>query len=299
VTPLVRFLDLASASALAAILFAGLGAGPILAATPTVECGQLSAYTAPVPAGPTDGSLTLGLSSTWVINADATISSAAAAALPSAVNSGPSCLSLGLDGSGHITSLDFAPHGTISGHVTFDSADSFYIFNDRLIVPTNVTDAYPPLDALFATSYQAGTTLTVTFTIDTTTGALTGFDGHAAFCGAASVDSKGNGHVGKATLPAAVIDKTAGAALKAANGGSACAAVHSTGSINTGNGHIATTANVVITLAAAAATPPATTTLPSGPVDGSPDALGTFWIALTAALGLVILRFSDRRARRG
>ena len=294
---LSRFRNFASAAALAGLILATLGAGPILASAPTVECGQLSAYTAPDPSGPTNGSLTLGTSSTWVILAAATISPAAQAALPGAVNTGPTCLALGLDGSNNVTSLDFAPQGTITGHVTFDGTNNFYVFNDRLIIPTNVTDAYPPLDALFATSYQAGTPLTVIFTVNTTTGALTGFDGHAAFCGAASLDSKGVGHVGKATLPAAVLNKTAKANLQKADGASACAAVHSTGSIDPSNGNISTSATVVITLAKAAVTPPATTTGLAG-AGGSAAGLVVFWLALTGGVALVVVLGWDRRTRR-
>jgi len=282
-------------------LLATLGVAPILATAPTVECGQLTAYTAPVPAGPTDGSVSLGTSSTWVILAAATISPAAATALPNIVNSGPTCLALGLDGTGKVTSLDFAAQGTISGKVTFDSGTGYYMLANRLIVPTNVTDAYPPLSALFKSSYQAGTAMSVTFTVDTTTGGLSGFDGHAAFCGAASLDSKGVGHVGKATLPSAVLGAAAKAALKKAAGASACASVHSIGSINPSNGNITTSANVSIVLAAPNVTPPSTTTSASEAASAANPPFGelAWFLALAIAAGLAMgLAIQRRNIRR-
>ena len=63
-------------------------------------------------------------------------------------------------------------------------------------MPTFVTDAYPGLAALVVTSYQAGTVLDMTFTVDTTTAQFTGFDGRAAFCGHGSMTSSGDGRVG-------------------------------------------------------------------------------------------------------
>ena len=285
---------------MAALLLATLGAAPILASAPTVECGQLTAYTAPIPAGPTDGSVTLGTSSTWVVLAAATISPAAETNLPNDVNSGPTCLALGLDSNGKVTSIDFAAQGTIVGKVTFDSGNGFYVFADRLIVPTNVTDAYPPISALFKSSYEAGTSLSVTFMVDTTTGGFSGFDGHSAFCGAASLDSKGVGHVGKATLPAATLNKAAKATLKSADGAHACATVHSTGTINSSNGNITTSANVVITVTAAKVTPPATTTSAPGSTGSTPvSGQLALWLALVSGAVVVTARRWDRRSRRG
>ena len=279
------------AAALAALLLLPLASAPALASAPTVECGQLTAYTAPIPAGPTDGSVTLGTASTWVVLADATISPAAEANLPNDVNSGPTCLALGLDGNGKVTSIDFAAQGTIVGKVTFDSGNGFYVFAARLIVPTNVTDAYPPISALFKSSYEAGTSLSVTFMVDTTTGGFSGFDGHSAFCGAASLDSKGVGHVGKATLPAATLNKAAKAALKSADGAHACATVHSTGTIDPSNGNITTSANVVIAVTTAKITPPSTTTSGSEAAASSSPAFSELaWaVVLAIAAGLALL----------
>ena len=143
----------------AAIALLALVPASVSAASSVVECGQLAAYTAPDPLGPTDGSIQLGLSDTWTINADATLSANAASALPSGSGNGPTCLAMDLDGSGHVTSLDFSPTGSLSGHVAFDSGSGYYILAGRLIVPTFVTDANPGLAALFVPSYQAGSVL--------------------------------------------------------------------------------------------------------------------------------------------
>jgi hypothetical protein len=281
------------------LLLLPLASAPALAGSPTIECGQLTAYTAPIPAGPTDGSLTLGTASTWVVLAAATISPAAEANLPNDVNSGPTCLALGLDGTGKVTSIDFAAQGTITGKVAFDSGNGFYVFAARLIVPTSVTDAYPPISALFKSSYEAGTPLSVTFMVDATTGGFTGFDGHAAFCGAASLDSKGVGHVGKATIPAAALNKTAKAALKAAAGAHACATVHSTGTIDPSNGNITTSANVVIAVTAAKVTPPSTTTSAPDSTGSTPvSAQPALWLALVSGAVVVVARRWERRSLR-
>ena len=58
-----QFLVLAAfGAALAIMTFA---AASVVAASSSVECGQLTAYTAPDPAGPTDGNVQLGLSAPW------------------------------------------------------------------------------------------------------------------------------------------------------------------------------------------------------------------------------------------
>jgi hypothetical protein len=293
-----RLFDLrraAVATGTAALLFLTVGSGPILADTATVECGQLAAYTAPDPSGPTDGSLTLGLSSTWDILATATISPAATTALPSGGGNGPTCLALGLDGSGKVTSIDFAPHGTISGPVTFDSGSGYYILADRLIIPTSVTDAYPALAGLFVTSYQAGSTLAIAFDIDMTTGGFTGFNGHAAFCGKASPVKANVAKVGKATLPASILSAAAKAALVKAAGDSVCATVHSTGTIDSTTGAISTSAVVAIKPTAATATPPATASaLPQDAV--APSSNGALaWLGLLIGAAVATLVALARR----
>lgn len=270
-----------------------MGSGPILAATASVECGQLAAYTAPDPSGPTDGSLQLGPSSTWDVLATATISPAAASALPSDVGAGPTCLALGMDSGGKVTSIDFAAQGVLTGTVTFDSGSGFYVFAGRLIIPASVTDAYPALAGLFVSSYRAGSTLTVTFDIDTTSGGFTGFDGHAAFCGKAVPVKANVAKVGKATLPASILSAAAKAALVKDAGQTVCATVHSSGTI--GPSGISTSAVVTIKLADPAATPPATTTGVAGqvPVPALSDALA--WALILAGASVAMLTILVRR----
>jgi hypothetical protein len=244
-----------------------LGVTPGLAASSSVECGQLTGYIAPDPVGPTDGSLQLGLTPAWVVDPTATVSPAAATTLPTIVNSGPTCLALDFDDGGNITAIDFAPSGTITGAVDFDSGSGFYLFANRLIVPTFITDAYPGLAALFVTSYQAGTELTVTFSVDTTTGQFTGVDGTAAFCGAGSVTDGGDGQVGDAVIPASVLDAADLAALEGAGTQEACATVHVTGTIDQQTNIVLTT-DVAIVVAVAASPPAPAITAP--PTDTDP-----------------------------
>lgn len=230
-----------------AIVTAAVAPAGVAAAAATVECGQLSAWTAPDPTGPTDGSLQLGLLTPWTVAATATISSAATTALPSTVGSGPTCLAVDRDADGKLTTIDFAPQGTIAGHVAFDGGTGYFLFAQRLIIPTAVTDAYPALAGLFATSAAADTVLSVRFTVDPTTGRFTGFDGAAAFCGAGSLTAGGDGKVGAAILPNAVLDAADRATLGGAHGASVCATVHSVGTIDAGSGVVSTTADVRIT----------------------------------------------------
>lgn len=290
----IRFAALVGAIALSIVPL-----GAVQAASSTVECGQLTGYTAPDPLGPTDGSLQLGLLTPWTVLADATVSANAAAALPTSVNNGPTCLALDLDDSGNVTSIDFSTTGTITGHVDFDSGSGFYLFANRLIVPNFITDANPGLAALFVTSYQAGTSLTVHFTVDGTTGGFTGFDGTAAFCGKGSVTSGGDGKVGKAVIPASVLDSKDIAKLKGAGNRQTCAAVHAVGTIDPQDGSIDITTDVIITVAAAGATitPPPTFTAPeaTATASGSPALI---WLGLVFIGSAVVLTLRTRRRSR-
>jgi hypothetical protein len=293
------------ASILASLVF---GAATVAAASSVVECGQLTGYTAPDPAGPTDGSVQLGLSDSWPILATATLSPAAEATLPTIVNTGPTCLALDLDDDGNVTALDFAPSGSISGTVDFDAGSGFYIFDDRLIVPDFITDANPGLAALFVTSFQAGTPLAVTFSVDTATGSFSGFDGTAAFCGNGSVTPDGDGQVGDAVIPASVLDATDLEALAGAGTLETCATIHAIGTIAQG-GAIDITTDVEIDVAAPAPTPaptgptgvtvtppPTSTVAPatSTPAGGS---VGWLVVAFLAALLVIAGRRRGHHAR--
>jgi hypothetical protein len=218
-------------------------------AATTVECGQITAYTPPDPGGPSAGSVAIGLVDVWDIAPDAVISANIAAELPGIVNSAPTCLSVATDVGGVVTALDFADAGQIAGPVIFDAANDAYVFADRLFVPTNVIDAYPGLAALFPTSAAAGTPLVVDFSVDPTSGMFLGFDGRAAFCGAGSVTSDGDGKVGEAVIPAVVLDAEDLAALADAGSQEACATIRSIGTIDTGTGQLAITTTVDIAVA--------------------------------------------------
>jgi hypothetical protein len=290
---------LASVAVLGAILLLALAPSVVSAASSSVECGQLTGYTAPDPSGPTDGSLQLGQTSPWVVLAAAVLSPAAGTNLPTIVNSGPTCLALDFDDDGAITAIDFAPTGTIEGDVTFDSGSGFYIFADRLIVPTFITDAYPGLAALFVTSYQAGTSLTVTFSVDPESGAFTGFDGVVAFCGTGSVTQGGDGQVGDAIIPASVLDADDIAALEGAGTRRTCATVHSTGVIEANGGNITTTTDVTIAVAPAPGvrvTPPPTDTAATATPTPSSGSGLIAWLSVVLIVATVVLARWSRRA---
>jgi hypothetical protein len=282
----------ASIATMAILPVAAIGASSI------VECGQLTGYLAPDPLAPADGSLQLGALDPWVVLATATVSPAAATALPALAGSGPTCVALDLDDFGAVTAIDFAPTGHISGHVAFDAGPGFYLFADRLIVPTFITDAYPGLAALVVTSDQAGTVLDMTFTVDTTTGQFTGFDGQAAFCGLGSMTAGGDGRVGDAVLPAAVLDGTDRSRLDNAGNRTACAAVHSTGTIDLGSGNLSITTSVDIDVAAGTVVltpPPTSTVIADRP--GTPPELSSVVVLLVGACIALVAATMGMRPR--
>ena len=191
-----------------------------------------------------------------------------------------------LDSDDKVTSIDFAPEGDITGHVDFDG--SYYLFADRLIIPEFITDAYPGLAALFVTSYQADKQLTVTFSVDVTSGAFAGFDGTAKFCGKAGLTSGGDGKIGKARIPAAVLSTHDSDVLDDATGAHACATIHAVGTIGS-QGDIDIDTDVKIKVAAVAddttlPDPPDTSTFDPAPIrDQSP--LLVLVLVLGALLG--------------
>ena len=290
-----------AARVLAATLL--LLASPIAASagggSSAVECGQISSYTAPDPLGPTDGALGIGSLTPWTIAADATLSSAVSTTLPSLADSGPSCFAMDLDGSGSITALDFAAQGSISGPVVFDDGLGFYIFDDRLIIPPFITDMFPELAAIFVTSAAAGTNVQGTFDVDTTTGAFTGIDVHAEFCGRAGLDADGNGVVGEAIIPSAVLQGNDIDALDDASGHRVCASVHSFGSIDA-QGTIDLDTDVSIRPTggnAPEATPPDTA---MGIVDAAtPSTAGGFLTWAAFAFASLIVGWASMRRRLG
>ncbi len=294
----MQFRRLLLAAALLAAVFATTPPLDAAAASSSIECGQLSGYAAPDPSGPADGSLQLGIADSWVVLADATISPAAEAALPGNVNSGPTCVALDLDDDGAITALDFAAEGSIQGYVDFDSDSGFYVFEGRLFVPTFITDSYPGLASLFATSYQASSELTVDFVIDSASGAFVGFDGRAAFCGTGSVTSDGDGQVGKAVIPAAVLTKANLAKLAKAGSYRVCAAVHSSGTIDPDTGDIQTQTAVTFDVASpgATVTAPPTSIAVAAPVEAAPSRAVGPALVTVLIVSMVLVCIRRRRA---
>lgn len=291
----------------ASLLFLAVAPSAASAASSVVECGQLTGYTAPDPGAPADGSLQLGLADTWVILATATVSPAAASVLPSSVGSAPTCLAMDLDDGGLVTAIDFATSGTLTGPVTFDSGSGFYLHADRLIVPDFVTDANPGLAAIFVTSYQAGTDLTITFSVDPASGQFVGFNGTAAFCGPGSVTPGGDGQVGNAIIAAAVLDAEDLDALAGAGDDEACATIASVGTIDPGTGSISTTTEVQIDVAGAEATPttprpritpPATSMIEAAERrDPTAGLAAGLWVATVVAALAGIAAVAARRSR--
>lgn len=244
----------------------------LAASSSVVECGQITGFTAPDPVAPDDGALTIGFLPPWVIAPDATLSASVVANLLSIVNTGPSCLAMDLDDGEVITALDFASQGDVAGEVVFDSGFGGYVFADRLLVPTFITDAYPGLAGTFVTSAAAGTEASATFFVDTTTGQFTGVDVMAGFCGPADLAGNGDGTIGVATIPAVLLDAADTAALAAADSGQACASVRSQGTIANENGELSITTDVTITLDAhVTASAPSSVELPTPPATSTRD----------------------------
>jgi hypothetical protein len=298
-------MSLARSSIVAVASYAFVGvwlANPVAAASSTVECGQVTAYTAPDAAGPTDGSLTIGTLTPWVIAAGATLSAAVAANLPAAVGTSPVCLDTERDGGGVITGLDFAPEGNVSGPVVFDAAHDGYDFAQRLLIPSFITDTYPGLAAVFPTSADAGTDATVTFFLDVSTGRLTAIDARASFCGRGDLAANGDGIVGEARIPASVLDATDSNRLANAGSRRTCATVRSHGSLDPDTGALSLTTTVTISVEPASkradvtVTPPPTSTIDEQPRAASGGVAVAPLVVLW--LGAFTLVTSARRGRK-
>lgn len=278
---------------MSALLF---GAPPVSAATSVSDCGQFRDYTPPDPAGPTDGTITLGQLSPWTIAADASLSSAITTNLPTLIDSQPTCLALDLDDSDRITAMDFAASGAISGPVVYDSGFDGYVFADRLLLPASVATSEPGLEVLFVTSADAGSTLRVAFDIDPATGAILGFHGRTRICGTAELLPGGKASVGGATLPAAALDPADTDAIDEAGTDPVCASIRSVGTIDPSSG-LALTITVVISAATAPTiTPPPTSTTPTASRSTRSDVSQPLLLLATFAVGLLTMR--KRRHRR-
>ena len=237
VTPLRRIL--ATAVLLAAAALPAL-ATTSMAATDGVACGMVSAYTAPDPAGPTDGMITIGLDQVETIAATATLSANLAANLPAILNSSPTCLAISTDSGGVITALDFAPTGTVCGTLELDPSGDFYVVARAFIIPVTLVDSEVAFSALFGVSFASGGEACVTFTVDTTTGAITAFSGTTSVCGAPVAHPDGSLDIGPATIPTGVVSPngmSAEAVAEAAHR-DVCADIRSAGTVDTNSGAI-------------------------------------------------------------
>jgi hypothetical protein len=225
-------------SATAALLAAVVPAAA-LAATSGVECGVINAYTAPIPAGPTPGSIQFGFNGpVEVIDAAAAIDPVVVTELPNYIgNGGLTCLDVTADGGGTITGLAFAAGGQISGPVTFDVGQDAYIVADRIFVPSSELVNQPELVAVIQVPYEAGETLTVTLTIDTTTGNLTNVQTASQVSGSVAFNGGADLLIDGATLLATYLSGDALGALQVADATGADADVDIAGQIDTTNGN--------------------------------------------------------------
>ena len=193
----------------------------VAAATVSVECGLFRDYIAPDPIAPAAGSITFGLSgSPETIAPDAMLVPPTDTALPSLQGGAPTCLTVTRDG-GVITALAFAPSGPIVGTVIlvpdlFGSGQDAYVIADRVFAPTDLIATNDGLAALIKTAADSGSTLSITFQIDVTTGVPTRFNATTTFSGIVVLLPGGDIQVGAATLPSAVIDGVARADLEEA-----------------------------------------------------------------------------------
>ena len=296
-----------AAAALASLAVAAASVTPMAAADGTaLECGLFRDYVAPDPSGPTDGSITFGFSGTpEVIAANATLVPPTDTALPSLQGGAPTCLTVVRAG-GVITSLAFAPEGTVAGIPVlvpdlFGPGQDGYLVDDRLFVPVAQVAADPALDALFQTAFDSGTPFSVTFQIDVTTGLPTEFAAQTTLAGMVVILPGGDVQVGSATLPAAVIEPDELAALQAAAdlGVTATVVVDGLGHPDQGGG-----VAIDITLTVSYQAPATATPTPSQSIGALPDtAVGSStreitWAPIVAVLAASLTLLARSRARR-
>jgi len=226
------------ALAVAATLLIAIAPAATFAASTGVECGIINAYTGPVPLGPTPGSIQFGFTGpTETVLAAAALDPAVVANLTNQTGNGSiTCLDVTADGSGDITALAYASGGQVSGLVTYDSVKDAYIVADRIFVPTSQLVSQPELIPIVKVPFEAGLTLTVSFTIDTSSGNLTGVSTASQVSGPVAFNGGGDVLIQGATIPAASVTGDALGALHVAATTGADADVDITGSIDTTNG---------------------------------------------------------------
>lgn len=222
-----------------ALLLTAFAPVSVLAATTGAECGVINAYTAPDPLGPTDGSIQFGFSGpVETIAAAATLDPAVASDLPNYVgNGGITCVDVTADGGGTITAMAFAPGGVISGPVTYDVGNDAYIVADRIFAPASQLVTQPELVPVILVPYEAGEPLTVTLTIDTASGNLTGISTFSQVSGPVGFSGGGDLLIEGATLPATFLSGNALLALQVADGTGSDADVSIAGGLDTDTGN--------------------------------------------------------------
>lgn len=274
--------------------------GANAAVVTTVECGALRDYTAPNPGGPTPGGITFGFTggSPEVIAADAVITPPADTVIPSlSGTAAPTCLSVDRD-AGVITALAFAASGTLSGPIVFTPdlsgpGQDGYVIAGRLVTPAAALAGNDSLTALIKAPADAGSTISIVFNVDVSTGFPTSFTATSTISGAVTLLPSGDVQVGAATLPAGVVEATSLAALTQAHSLGVPATVQIQGvGTPTGSGvDIAITLSVTFvppatptpTPSASAQTLPNTATSAPAPANREPNAWPLI-LALVAAI---------------
>jgi len=172
--------------------------------------------------GPTDGSITFGLSgASESIAADATLAPPADTNLAGLAGGPPTALTVVRD-AGKITSLAFAASCTMGGDVAF-VPDLFgpgtdgYTVGDRLFAPVFLMTANDGLATLIPTAYANGTPLTLTFAIDTSVGTPSAIHAEVTVAGRVQLRNNGDILVGGARLPNSVIGDAARVELRQAH----------------------------------------------------------------------------------
>jgi hypothetical protein len=211
-------------SLLLACSLALIGAGVALGGTAdiTVEGGTYFDFVAPDPLGPTDGTIRFGFTGTVeTIAADAELVPPADTNLASLGGGAPTCLEVTREG-GVITRLAFVAECVVEGEVTFvddlfGPGGDAYMIGDRLAAPADFIATNPAFAALIGIPEEAGTVLSVTFTLDMATGIPTSFVGTSTLIGPVTLLDGGDITVDGGTLPTEVIDDASRAALTEAS----------------------------------------------------------------------------------
>jgi hypothetical protein len=263
------------------ILLTALSIGPVAAGAPTdVEAGIFTDFVAPDEGTMTSGSITFGFTgAAEVIAADAELVPPTDTNLAFLVGGAPTCLEV-TRASGLITRLAFVDSCTVSGPVTlvadvFGPGAAGYVTSDRIVTPEAIVLGDPGINALMKTTADSGGVLNVTFQIDVSFGAPTGFSASTSLAGPVDILDSGDVQVGAALLLSEVVDPASRALLEQAaeEGREATVDIAGEGLIDTsGKSQPAVTIALSVTLAAPEPSPsdppPAVlpdTAMPMGP----------------------------------